>query len=571
MTILDTATVGDLEGVISAVLTESGRDVSSLELSFVGFGPDWLAWMEPVSLLHHGRVIFHGKVTRLSRTNAGGAVSTQATVSNFFWLLNRQTLAQQIAELKAGDAEAGSLRLTGQIGAAGSQAGSDVTWASVADGMALQADGWTAPAQIAPGGGGSRLTVAASGHVSGRVCWAVTDKLITSASALWKLRRREADVYFIVDYASGTLTATAIDDMPSMTLDTQRQEVLACDGIEPQYESQVTGVAIAYTSSTGRVRVYTWPAGLDMSADGVKVFALSGDYYVSSWSKVARQYYESASVLQWGGSVSVMMDSLEESPLGYCLNLVGPGTHESWHEMRAAVSGVTWDFLARTVSISLGRDFSDPDFADAQPLEDAGQDGGESPDEGDESDGSGESGDSGSDDYSAAFGGSYDTEGSLPVVPSDSWDTGSYVEPGPPLFSSGSDEVGSEVSGSEEAGGGSSGGGGDPEPGGSTPSGSSAEGGVCGDDCSCRVELKALTARVAELERKVKQLEARPAGGFTIDEIEQLIAEGIRQLEWSVDVQGLIEQTYRGNLTITSSGQGPVGSGQIDTFVAYGE
>ena len=205
--ILHSETLYKLANIDTATLDEYATGEGTLGLSFAGFGPEWLKYMQPVTLYHKGKVLFHGKITSLSRTNDGGAVTSTATVNNFMWLLDRQTLGQQVAEIEAAAKESqnGSavdvsrkLNFTaGQIGK--STAGSTgVTWESVTGSMGVTSEGWTAEGATGTTGGGT-LTVKASSSVAGRSVWAVTDKLITTASALVKLRERAADVQYIID------------------------------------------------------------------------------------------------------------------------------------------------------------------------------------------------------------------------------------------------------------------------------------------------------------------------------------------------------------------------------------
>ena len=124
-----------LANIDSATLKENATGEGVLNLSFSGFGPEWLKYMQPVTLYHKGKVLFHGKLTSLSRTNDGGAVTSSAVINNFMWLLDRQTLGQQVAEIEAAAKESQngsgvdvsrSLKFTaGQIGksTAGSKGG----------------------------------------------------------------------------------------------------------------------------------------------------------------------------------------------------------------------------------------------------------------------------------------------------------------------------------------------------------------------------------------------------------------------------------------------------------------
>ena len=390
---LYTESLGELAGIINATLEEYTTGECVLNLEFAGFGPDWLGYMVPVSLYHNGGLIFHGKMTSFSRTNCGGQVSARAVVQNFMWLLNRQTLGQQIAEIEEnlGSGSAGGsgshdnplgpeVNTIGRWGGAGQIGKAEakknpygkyiVNWSAATANMRAGGFGWKVPRSRATDDGG--ISVSCSRGVAERQVWTVTDKLITTASALWKMRRKAQDVQYIVDYAAGTVTAISIGELPWITLDTSAGTVLSISDISQQFESSVTGVAIVWTNDENETEVHTYPDGLDMAQDGVKVFHLCGTYYVTSWDEVAREYYEATNVPQWGGTVTVLARSLSVSPIGCRLSLVGPGTHSSWNSMGAVVTHCSWDLLAGTVTASLGREFSDPTFADAEEMEDGG-------------------------------------------------------------------------------------------------------------------------------------------------------------------------------------------------------
>ena len=385
--------MGELAGITAATLEEYTTGEGVLNLEFAGFGPDWLGYMVPVSLYHRGGLIFHGKMVNFSRTNEGGAVSARAEVQNFMWLLNRQTLEQQIAAIEEdvvgsgsgddGGSDGGGLGPgvnsigrwggAGQIGKHQAKQNQEgryvVTWGNALS-FRAGGSGWKVLRSRAADDDG--VAVRCSYGVASRQMWTVTDKVVTTASALWKMRRKAQDVQYIIDYEAGTVTATGIGELPGMTLDTSAGTVLSISDISRQFEASVTGVAIAWTNDENKTEVHTYPEGLDMAQDGVKVFHLTGTYYVESWDTVAREYYEATNVPQWGGSVTVLMRALTASPIGCRLSLVGPGTHESWHSMGAVVTHCSWDLLAGTMTASLGREFADPEFADAEETEDGG-------------------------------------------------------------------------------------------------------------------------------------------------------------------------------------------------------
>ncbi len=649
--ILHTETIYQLADIETATLEESGTGEGVMNLEFAGFGPDWLTYLEPVTVYHKGRLLFHGKITQVLRSN-GGAPTSSATINNFMWLLTRQTLGQQIAEIEAaaqesnsgngGSSGTSSGRLTarmlnftaGQIGKSTAGKTGGVTWGSVTASMSVQSAGWKAsttqggagivPAAVDDDAGGwmpDVLTVKASPSVAGRTVWAVTDKLITTASALVKMREKAADIQFIIDYAAGTCTAMAIGDMPALTWDTSaRDSILDMNGITPQYEACVTGVAVAWTSDTGSVSVHCFPQDLSMSQDGVKVFSLSGSYYVESWDKVAREYYEAANVLQWGGSVTVLQSYVDGSPLGGKINLIGPGTHESWQTMEAVVSSCSWDFLDHTLTVNLGREFADPEFDDAQPTEDGGEGedgnegGGDDPGD-DPEDGTAE--DSLDDDFPIDSGvdpgGSWDDSAASDGPEESEEEPGSGSSPGGSGTASGSGSIpggsgtasgsggsqggsgtgsgsGSSTGGSGTASGGGSGqggggtgsSGGSGQGGGGTGSGGGSSPGGSGTPCDCAEKWAALEEWKRGIEERITALEARgynfnpdwfEVSGNNVNlragKMDELVQDAVDELTVELDVSGIVTETEYGALRATTTASGSLQNLSVNSHIGY--
>ena len=361
--IIDSSDFAAIPHLTSATLSEDARGVSTLALSFAGYGPDWVEYMADVTLTHKGRTVFHGKITELSRTNNGGDEGCEITVSNVLWLLDHQPLGLQMADIL-------QARNTGTATPKAALAEAAATWQEFAGSVAVAAPGWIAGG--AESGADAVVKLKTSESAGGRqLFWPATNKAMTTWTALLRLQETQPDIYYLIDYGTGYITVTALTDTPVATWDTSSVRLTSAASLTPQYEACVTGVALvsAYDDDATGQRmihyVWTYPADLDLTQTGVRVFEVSGNFAgLPSWQETAREFYEAANELQWGGSITALMDDVVASPLGTRLDLTGPGTHASWGTMDAIVTGVTWDFVEQTVELYLGRDFADPVFAE---------------------------------------------------------------------------------------------------------------------------------------------------------------------------------------------------------------
>ncbi len=371
---LSTATLAATLPLTAATLNESTKETGTLELEFAGFLPPWATYMEPVCLRHKGRVVFHGKITSCQQSNTGGEVTSCVTVSNVLWVLDHSTLAQQLAEIRESiqDSAGGGSGSTGKLIVS---AGQRYSFKSLAGGINVATKAWTPSS--ASTGGGCTITASLSNRIAGRVC-ATTQRVrggvITTETALRRAQELNPDCLRLVDYEEGCVRLLAVEDAEIYTIDTQTTRLVDASGIEPQYESCVVGVALVMTGENGGITgTIMHPAGLDAASVGVKVFQVNAagatNSDVAIWRSVAAQYYDGANVLQHGGSIVLLAEDVEESPLGKRVNIVGEGAAPEWATMQAIVNGVTWDLMEGTLELSLGHDVSDPEFHEPQVLE----------------------------------------------------------------------------------------------------------------------------------------------------------------------------------------------------------
>ena len=377
--IISTSDFTQIPELLTASLRESVDDVGTLSLSFRGFGPEWLEYMAPVTIMHRGRVLFHGKVTRLPRSNDAGEITTRVTVENFIWLMDNQTLGAQLAELQAAENNGGTEMFSSvRVGRAATQA--LTSWARLAESCRISAPGWVVNEDGEAAASSSIGLNTERAHYSFGKYYS-QEKYITQWTALLAMKQCNPDALYLPDYTTGQLHVVSQLKATPCHWDTQREGILAISDITPQYEATVTGVAlnVSWTEENGvtRCRTFTYPADLNRNQMGVRIFSAS----VDDGSRVGRQaeymmqqlrrYYTAANTLQWGGSVSARMEDVPVSPLGQLLSISGEGTHPDWHDMAAVVTETEWDFMSGEVSLTLGRTVQEPELTELTWPEDA--------------------------------------------------------------------------------------------------------------------------------------------------------------------------------------------------------
>lgn len=377
--IIDSSDFTQIPDLLTAVLRESADDAGALSLEFAGFGPDWLRYMEPVTIMHRGRVLFHGKITSVPRSNDGGQITTQVSVQNFIWLFDHQTLGAQLAELQAAENNQNA-ESSNRVRVSQSATQALSSWARLAESCRISAPGWVVNEDGSPAGDSFIGLNTERAHYSFGKFYD-REKYITQWTALLAMKQCNPDALYLPDYTGGELRVVSQLNATPCNWDTQREGILSISDIAPQYEAVVTGVAlnVSWTTEKGvtRSRTFTYPAGLNRNQMGVKIFTAT----VEDASRVRRQadymmqqlrrYYTAANTLQWGGSVTARMEDVEGSPLGQLLSISGEGTHEDWHNMAAVVTETEWDFMSGEVSLTLGRTVQEPELTELTWPEDA--------------------------------------------------------------------------------------------------------------------------------------------------------------------------------------------------------
>ena len=365
--IIDTADFLSLPGITQATLSESADSPSVLNLAWTGYGPDWLRWMEPVTVIHRGRVLFHGRMNAFERTNAAGDMESRATVVNALWLLDNLPLGAQVAEAKAATA-------TSAADFSSAAQNALMSWTALAKSCRVSAPLWVVSADGVPQEDGIiTLDVSGANYSTGAVY--KRDKVMTAWTALLEMKQANPDASFRLNYTTGKVEVVSIGSAAVADWSTDDMQLTACASIAPQYESCITGVAlvVSWQGAEGAgcgsvVRVY--PDGVTAGDMGVKLYSATVENHEQAEEQAdymmrqLRRYYEAVNVLQYGGSVTALLEDVSLSPLCSRLNIVGTGTHETWHSMAAFVSGVEWDFLNGTVDVQLGAQIDEPDISE---------------------------------------------------------------------------------------------------------------------------------------------------------------------------------------------------------------
>lgn len=368
-----------LPGLTAATLSQASDGASTLTLAWRGFGPEWLNYMEPVAVVHRGVVLFAGRVTAYSRTNSGGEVSTEATVTDALWLTDHQTLGAQVAEIEA-ELSTGSMKEAAQSALQ--------SWAALAESCDIAAPGgWVVDDNGQPDDGGIVHVDPAQANTGVAPLWK-REKGITAYTALLTMQEANPDAFFRYRPTTGAVEVVSIAKAKVLTWNTDEMRITEISGVGPQYENKITGVALVITvdeqesdqewvenfpaKPKNKSYTFLYPENINASDMGVHVVTAS----VSSHAIVAMQqkymmaqiraYFDATNALMYGGSVTALMADVDESPLCRRLNLKGEGTHAEWWEMAAMVTAVDWDFVEGTVTATLGAEMDQPNISELE-------------------------------------------------------------------------------------------------------------------------------------------------------------------------------------------------------------
>lgn len=351
-----------IPGLRSAVLNESTDGISELTLEYEADAP---GYMDIITIMHRGRVLFHGKATTGSASNRAGDVTRLVTVSDFRWLMDHQTLGTQLALLKI-DGKA-QRDLLGAANAAGQ------SLAAAYDSVMINAPGWACDAD-----GNPREDVILgidTQHKGEDDAGTVfrNPLAVSQFFLLQRMQRANPGMLYKPNFTTGKLEVWRVPGCPSCTLNTQQQHITDISGITPNYDSMCPGVAVVvqWEETVGipgvvkhtYSKVLAYPEGLDIAAVGVRVFTATApdergaDRQAAYIMKQLRAWYDGTNRLQCSGSVTLKMQDMTASPLACLLSIQGPGAIDT---MNSPVTGVEWDFMAQNVTLQLGVSIKEP-------------------------------------------------------------------------------------------------------------------------------------------------------------------------------------------------------------------
>lgn len=527
--IINTSEFASLPNLTNAFLRQCTDGVSTLSLGWSGPLPEWVQYMAPVTVIHRGTVLFHGKITEVAVGNSGGDITSECTVSDFLWALDHQTLGEQLAQITESLTNEAEGTLEGCANTA------LVSWAKLAESLHMSLPNWLCKSDGTPIES-AEISLETSRAKYSFGAYTEKRKAVSGLTALLEMQQANPDCFFLPDYVSGKLSVISITNADSITWDTQEMRLTETSGISPCYEDAVTGVCGVVTCGK-RMRSVMYPEDIPVTSNGVKVFSMS----VETSAQAKRQldhivprlkaWYEAANILQHNGTVTAILDDVDASPIGKRLSITGKGSVSEWTEMQALVTACEWDFSEGLVTITLGKNIDEPELH-ALNFETSEKDG--TAETGND-DGGGDQGDdvppddSASEEFSTW---SYDTTGSEETV--------------------GSGSRGS-VDGTQYP----------PTPGGSQASGENT--GTQGTGACCDCPQYEFDSEWFTVTQKGDKTEV----SINESKVQAIAEEIVSNIELQVAVTGIAEVNANGTLYVSTDGSGTVDRGEATTKVSY--
>lgn len=374
--IIDTANSPILPGCTSCSLSQSALGASTLSLEFTGDGISCpLANEQPVSLMHGGAVLFHGRVTSIGFSNDGGVRRWQVEVSDYWYLFAHQPAAAQLAEIKqqlqAGDSSLrDSLRNMTQ------------SWADLARNVQMPTTGgWLCYEKGSSAPGIIRLDVSQARYSLTPTI--ARDRIYSTSEILQMMSECNPDCLLLSGF-NGTIRVVSVKSLSPLELSLNQ---LTSAQLEPNTAELPSGVCVCLAikdPDTGKGPMYyrTYPANVSLSSTGLRVFASTitygGTLSQKSRTKLldhlysqAASWFEAVREPHLNGSITTSMSlfpTAYDSPLGKALTIVGQDKPDTWG-LTSPITGVQWDFASRTVELTVGKDMAEPMLHEIEPEE----------------------------------------------------------------------------------------------------------------------------------------------------------------------------------------------------------
>lgn len=374
--IIDSTAFKDIPGLISATLTETTDGTpAQLSLTWVA-GSGVPEYQEPITIIHRGRVLFHGKATSTTYNNSAGDATVSTTAQNFLWLLDKQQLGDLLSPTTMQEAARHALS----------------SWEHLAEAVHINATGWTVNPDGSPRDGEDDIALTPSEALAkGVPCSWYRKAPASSRWALQKYLQANPGTLCTVDYQTGKARLTPRATAPQAQLVTTRDNITDISGITANYDTMPTGVAVVvdwdleYLVSEGAVvtgkglgfgkAVRIFPPDLPPETLGIRVFtrelhfqSYTGGNHDSDCQRGAEEeadrmlqqllpWFQEVTTPAVTGDVTTLMSDWEASPLAHRLNICGPGSVDT---LDTPVTSVDWDFMALTTTLHLGHAYGEP-------------------------------------------------------------------------------------------------------------------------------------------------------------------------------------------------------------------
>ncbi|MDO4954531.1 MAG: hypothetical protein Q4E43_05280 [Akkermansia sp.] len=374
--IIDSTAFKDIPGLISATLTETTDGTpAQLSLTWVA-GSGVPEYQEPITIIHRGRVLFHGKATSTTYNNSAGDATVSTTAQNFLWLLDKQTLGDILGNISLQEASRHALS----------------SWENLAASIQATASGWTVNPDGSPKDAEDYIhsTWPGAPEYDYPLSWNRKSPC-TAAAGLQKLLQAHPGTLATVDYTTGTILLRTRAQLPAAHLVTTRHHITEISGISANYESMPAGIAVivewdleilhaenSYVlggdGDAGRaVRIF--PPDLPPETLGIRVFtrelhlqSFTGGNHHDDCQEAAEKeadrmlqglipWFQEVTTPAVTGDVTTLMSDWEASPLAHRLNICGPGSVDT---LDTPVTSVDWDFMALTTTLHLGHAYGEP-------------------------------------------------------------------------------------------------------------------------------------------------------------------------------------------------------------------